>query len=61
MINARRCIEEAILQFNSDISDKELLDMREEIFLKVWKDAPSYNGYFAYVRDYTLYAPRKGG
>ena len=59
-LNPRRCIEETILYFNPDISDKDLLDLRESIYLKVYRNTPSYNGATAYFRDYRLYAPRKG-
>ena len=67
VVNPRFCIEETILRFNPDISDKDLLDLREEIYLKVWQDPKSSttvisspSGYIdCYVRDYHLYSRRK--
>lgn len=58
-LNARQCIEETILHFNSDISDEELLNLREQIYYDVWEKTPSLHGYSAYSRDYYLYSRKK--
>ena len=58
-INPRLCIEETILHFNPDISDKELLDLREQIYYDVWQKTPSSYGYSAYSRNYYLYSRKK--
>lgn len=59
VVNARQCIEETILHFNPDISDKELLDLREQIYYDVWEKTANINGYSAYGRDYYLYSRKK--
>ena len=52
-INPRYAIELAILKFNPNISDEDLLNLREEIYLDtIRKSNPSV----AYIRDYTLYS-----
>lgn len=56
LLNTRECIEETILHFNPDISDKDLLDLREKIYLYVWGKS---SGCGAYIRDYHLYSRRK--
>lgn len=66
-VNPRLCIEEAILRFKPDISDKELLDLREEIYLKVWKETKSNDviplnsvtHIECYERDYYLYSRKR--
>lgn len=45
-INPRQCIEETILHFNPDISDKDLLDLRERIYYNVWEKTHSPYGFF---------------
>lgn len=50
-VDPRECIEESILHFNPDISDKELLDLREELFLAVFHRG---DGFRTYGRDYYL-------
>lgn len=59
LINARQCIEETILRFNPDISDEELLKLREEIYYDVWKKTHSPYGYSTYAREYYLYSRKK--
>lgn len=67
VVNPRLCIEQTILRFNPDISDKDLLDLREEIYLKVWQDTksaitviPAIGGHIeCYTRDYYLYSRGK--
>lgn len=46
MINPRQCIEETILHFNPDISDKDLLVLREQIYYDVWQKTHSPYGFF---------------
>ena len=58
-INPRLAIELTILKFDPDISDKDLLDKREEIMLEANKITPSYGCASAYVRDYYLYSRKK--
>lgn len=59
MINPRQCIEETILHFNLDISDKDLLDLREQIYYDVWEKEYSPYGFSTYNRDYYLYSRKK--
>lgn len=59
MINPRQCIEETILHFNPDISDKDLLDLREQIYYDVWQKTHSPYGFSTYNRDYYLYSRKK--
>lgn len=56
VIDPRECIEESILHFSQDISDKELLDLREEIYLKVFRKG---SGFGTYGRDYYLRSRKK--
>ena len=56
IVNARECIEETILHFNPDISDKDLLDLREKIFHSTWA---KQSGFGFYARDYYLYSRKK--
>ena len=56
IVNPREYIEETILRFDPGISDKDLLDLREEIYLYTWKKHPGC-GY--YLRDYYLYSRGK--
>jgi hypothetical protein len=58
-INPRLCIEETILHFNPDISDKDLLDLREQIYYNVWEKTHSPYGFSTYGRDYYLYSRKK--
>lgn len=60
-INPRQCIEETILHFNPDISDRELLDLREQIYYDIWLETPSSYGYgcSTYSRNYYLYSRKK--
>lgn len=58
-INSRQCIEETILHFNPDISDKELLDLREQIYYDIWLKTHSPYGFSTYSRDYYLYSRKK--
>lgn len=55
-INPREFIEETILHFNPDISDKELLDLREKIYHSTWS---KHSGCGSYIRDYYLYSRGK--
>lgn len=55
-MDTRECIEEAILYFNPEISDKELLDLREKIFHAVFLRG---SGFGTYVRDYYLRIRKK--
>ena len=51
-INPRCSIEITIRKFNPNISDKELIEMREDIYLEtIHKTDPSV----AFIRDYRLY------
>lgn len=59
-INPRLCIEKTILHFNPDISDKDLLDLREQIYYNVWEKTHSPYGFSTYDRDYYLYSRKKG-
>lgn len=59
MINPRQCIEKTILHFNPDISDKDLLDLREQIYYDVWQKTHSPYGFSTYNRDYYLYSRKK--
>lgn len=56
IIDPREYIEETILRFNPDITDEDLLNLREEIYLSTWNKHPGA-GY--YVRDYYLYSKGK--
>lgn len=58
-INPRLAIELAILEYEHDISDKDLLDKREKIMLNAYRAAPSYSNASMYVRDYYLYSRKK--
>ena len=59
-LNPRECIEETILYFNPTISDKELLDLREHLFLNVFqKTRPITGTAQVYSRDYHLYTRNK--
>lgn len=55
IINPRFAIELTILKFNPDISDKDLLDKREEIFFEAYRLTTS-NCTKMYVYDYYLYS-----
>lgn len=54
-INSRMAIELAILHFQPDISDKDLLNLREQIFLDAYHQTPSNGNATMYERDYHLY------
>lgn len=58
-INARMAIELAILHFQPDILDKDLLDLREQIFLDAYRQTPSVGNATMYERDYYLYSRKK--
>lgn len=60
-VNSRLAIEETILYFNPDISDVELLNLRESIYYDVWSKTPAntYNATSFYARDYYLYSRKK--
>ena len=58
-INSRMAIELAILHFRPDISDKDLLDLREQIFLDAYHQTPSVGNATMYERDYYLYSRNK--
>lgn len=55
IVNPRLAIELTILRFDPDISDIDLLNKREEIFLEAYHLTPSG----AYVRDYYIYSRKK--
>ena len=59
LINPRLVIELTILKYEPNISDKDLLDKREEIMLKAHKATPSNSSGSMYVRDYYLYSRKK--
>ncbi len=59
LVNGRQCIEETILRFNPDISDKDLLNLREQIYYDVWEKTSSLSCYSVYSRDYYLYSRKK--
>jgi hypothetical protein len=58
-INPRLAIELAILEYEPNISDKDLLDKRERIMLEAYKTTPSSGNASMYVRDYYLYSRKK--
>lgn len=58
-VNPRMAIELAILHFQPDIGDKELLDLREQIFLEAYHNTPSNGNATMYERDYYLYTRKK--
>lgn len=58
-INPRMAIELAILHFKPDISDKDLLDLRERIVLEAFNRTPSIGNASMYERDYYLYIRKK--
>ena len=53
-VNPRKCIEEAILQYDPAITAKKLLDKRENIYLKVLTRT-NKGGVIEYHRDNFLY------
>ena len=60
LVNTRLCIEEAILELKPDISDQELLNLREKIYYKVWKSSPVYDCKpSSYAMDYYLYSRKR--
>lgn len=58
-INPRLVIELAILEYDPDISDKDLLDKRERIMVEANKITPSNGNASMYVRDYYLYSRKR--
>ena len=58
-VNPRLAIELAILKFNPDISDEDLLNKREDIFIEAYRLTPSTGSASMYVRDYYLYSRKK--
>lgn len=58
-INPRLVIELTILEYDPNISDKELLDKREKIMLDAHKTTPSCGTASMYVRDYYLYSRKR--
>ena len=58
-INPRMAIELTILHFQPDISDKDLLDLREQIFLDTYHKTPSTGNATMYERVYYLYSRKK--
>lgn len=50
----REYVERTIIYLNPNISDEELLDLREKIFLKI-----SIDSKHMYIRDYYLYTRNK--
>lgn len=54
-INPRLAVELTILHFNPDISSKDLLNLREEIILKAFREDKTGVGGM-YNRDYHLYS-----
>ena len=60
LVNARLCIEEAVLTLKPDISDQELLNLREKIYYKVLESSPVYDFKpSSYIRDYYLYSRKR--
>ena len=59
VINPRLVIELTILEFDPEISDKDLLDKREKIMLEAHRVTPSNGCASMYVRDYYLYSRKK--
>lgn len=59
IINARLAIELAILESEPNISDEDLLNKREDIFLKAYKISSSNGSATMYVRDYYLYTRKR--
>lgn len=58
ILDSRECIEEAIIHFNPDITDQELLDLREKIYLEV-QSKTQFSGVKTYFRDYHLRSRNK--
>lgn len=58
-INPRLCIELTILKYDPNISDKDLLDKREDIMFEAYKATHSNGCATMYVRDYYLYTRKK--
>lgn len=54
-VNPRECIEEVILQYDPAITAEELLNKRENIYLKVLTRT-NKGGEVEYHRDYKLYS-----
>lgn len=55
-INPRLGIELAIIHHNPDISDKDLLNLRERIFLDAYNRTSANGSCTGYARDYYLYS-----
>lgn len=58
-INTRMAIELAILHFQPDIDDKDLLNLREQIFLDAYHKTSSIGNATMYTRDYYLYSRKR--
>lgn len=57
-INPRLAIELAILEFEPNISNEDLINKREEIMLRAHSMTPSNGNASMYVRDYCIYSQR---
>lgn len=56
IVNARLAVELAIIHFNPEISNEELLTLREQIILDTFRNDKPNGSSSMYVREYYLYA-----
>ena len=56
IVNPRLAVELTIIHFNPDISNQDLLNLREEIILDACRKIPNNGQMSAYNRDYYLYS-----